>query len=205
MIISTPMIFSSVDSTEYLVSKVDGKMSIKGPNLADVRLLSARFFVLAVNASFALTSGPLEVSLVRESHNFHDSNSLNVVALHSAWRSVVQLTLVAGRNFNIEDLEMPWKLAQERFQSLEPKNFLDEFMLNTFKIMFEKSNVEANIWRDQRGRYRKFPLTRFTLEQMLNNVRLKVKEDSEMSLELLSFGVDAVEDFKKYMLRDYCF
>nr|GEW37314.1 putative ribonuclease H-like domain-containing protein [Tanacetum cinerariifolium] len=328
MIISAPMIFSSVDSTEYLVSKVDGTMSIKGLNLADVRLLSARFYVLAVNASFALTSGPLELSLVRESHNFHDSNSLNVswlstliivVALHSAWRSVVQLTLVAGRPSiyynsiqaflekgekeieeegskrkgesseqratkkhrideeveelkthrqiipNDEDdvyteatplaLKVPvvdyqihyehnkpfYKiiradLVQERFQSLEPKKFLDDFMLNTFKIMFEKPNVEANIWRDQRGRYgltkvkswklfescgvhiitftttqmillveRKYPLTRFTLEQMLNNVRLKVKEESEMSLELLSFAVDAVEDFKEYMLRDYCF
>nr|GEU66350.1 hypothetical protein [Tanacetum cinerariifolium] len=51
---------------------------------------------------------------------------------------------------------------------------------------------------------RKYPLTRFTLEQMLNNVRLKVEEESEISLELPSFGVDAVEDFKEYMLRDYC-
>nr|GEX58780.1 hypothetical protein [Tanacetum cinerariifolium] len=51
---------------------------------------------------------------------------------------------------------------------------------------------------------RRYPLTRFTLEQMLNNVRLEVKEESEMSLELLSFGVDDVEDFKEYMLRDYC-
>nr|GEU94562.1 hypothetical protein [Tanacetum cinerariifolium] len=44
---------------------------------------------------------------------------------------------------------------------------------------------------------KKYPLTHFTLEQMLNNVRLEVKEESEMSLELLSFGVDAVQDFKK--------
>nr|GEY59003.1 hypothetical protein [Tanacetum cinerariifolium] len=33
---------------------------------------------------------------------------------------------------------------------------------------------------------KKYPLTRFTLEQMLNNVRLEVKEESKMSLELLS-------------------
>nr|GEV35745.1 hypothetical protein [Tanacetum cinerariifolium] len=32
---------------------------------------------------------------------------------------------------------------------------------------------------------RKYPLTRFTLEQMLNNVRLEVEEESEMSLKLL--------------------
>nr|GEW89948.1 ribonuclease H-like domain-containing protein [Tanacetum cinerariifolium] len=115
-----------------------------------------------------------------------------------------------------EDLEMLWKLVQERFKSSEPKNFSDDFLLNTFKIMFKKPNVEASIWRDQRGRYglekvkswqlfescgvhiitftttqmillveRQYPLTRFTLEQMLNNVRLEVEEESEMLLKLL--------------------
>nr|GEV75945.1 putative ribonuclease H-like domain-containing protein [Tanacetum cinerariifolium] len=120
------------------------------------------------------------------------------------------------KNFDREDLEMLWKLIQERFQSSEPKNFLDDFLLNTLKIIFEKPNVKANIWRDQKGRYglakvkrwklfksyeihiitlkttqmilpveKKYLLTRFTIEQMLNNVRLEVKEGSEMSLELL--------------------
>nr|GEU55425.1 hypothetical protein [Tanacetum cinerariifolium] len=32
---------------------------------------------------------------------------------------------------------------------------------------------------------KKYPLTRFTLEQMLNNIRVEVEEESEMSLELL--------------------
>nr|GEW07927.1 hypothetical protein [Tanacetum cinerariifolium] len=63
---------------------------------------------------------------------------------------------------------------------------------------------------------RRYPLTRFTLDQMLNNVRLEVEEKSEVSLELLRFvrrqqqegyrpvfGVDAVEDFKEYTLKDY--
>nr|GEV45835.1 hypothetical protein [Tanacetum cinerariifolium] len=34
---------------------------------------------------------------------------------------------------------------------------------------------------------RRYPLTRFTLDQMLNNVRLKVEEESEVSLKLLRF------------------
>nr|GEV79121.1 hypothetical protein [Tanacetum cinerariifolium] len=46
----------------------------------------------------------------------------------------------------------------------------------------------------------RYPLTRFTLDQMLNNVRLEVEEESEVSLKLLSFGVDAAMDFKKNML-----
>nr|GEU32716.1 reverse transcriptase domain-containing protein [Tanacetum cinerariifolium] len=103
-----------------------------------------------------------------------------------------------------------------KFQSLEPKNFSDDFLLNTLKTIFKKPNVEANIWREKKGIYglakvkswklfescgvhiitftttkmfllveKKYHLTRFTLEQMLNNVRLKVEKESEMSLELL--------------------
>nr|GEW99688.1 ribonuclease H-like domain, reverse transcriptase, RNA-dependent DNA polymerase [Tanacetum cinerariifolium] len=49
------------------------------------------------------------------------------------------------KSFDREDLEMLWKLVQERFQSSEPKNFSVDFLLNTLKIMFEKPNVEANI------------------------------------------------------------
>nr|GEX94295.1 hypothetical protein [Tanacetum cinerariifolium] len=145
------------------------------------------------------------------------------------------------------DEEMLWKIVQERFASSEPKNFLDDFLLNTLKAMFEKPNVEAHIWKNKKGSYglakvkswkllescgvhiitftttqmillveRRYHLTRFTLDQMLNNVRLEVKEESEVSLELLifvrrqqqegyrpDFGVDAVEDFKEYTQRDY--
>nr|GEX48947.1 hypothetical protein [Tanacetum cinerariifolium] len=45
------------------------------------------------------------------------------------------------RNFDREDLEMMWKIVQERFASSEPKNFSDDFLLNTLKTMFEKPNV----------------------------------------------------------------
>nr|GEU92254.1 hypothetical protein [Tanacetum cinerariifolium] len=44
---------------------------------------------------------------------------------------------------------------------------------------------------------RRYPLSRFTLDQMLNVVRLRVEEQSEMSLELLSFGVDAAMDLEE--------
>nr|GEU35105.1 hypothetical protein [Tanacetum cinerariifolium] len=100
----------------------------------------------------------------------------------------------------------------------EPKNFSDDFLLNTLKAVFEKPNVEAHTLKNQRGSYglakvkswkllescrvhiitfittqmillvkRRYPLTRFTLDQMLNNVRLEVEEESEVSLELLIF------------------
>ncbi|GJW98844.1 hypothetical protein Tco_0180652 [Tanacetum coccineum] len=76
MIVSTPMIFSSDNSTEYLVSTVDGTMPLKGINSMDVRLLSDRFYILVIIVSLALTSSSLEVSLERKSHDLQDSNSL---------------------------------------------------------------------------------------------------------------------------------
>nr|GFB37668.1 hypothetical protein [Tanacetum cinerariifolium] len=70
------------------------------------------------------------------------------------------------------------KLVKERFENTEPKNFSDDFLLNILKIIFKKPNIEASIWKDQKGRYG-------LAKQMLDNVRLEVEEESKMSLELL--------------------
>nr|GEY61049.1 hypothetical protein [Tanacetum cinerariifolium] len=92
------------------------------------------------------------------------------------------LQIVPNNEDDVEDLEMLWKIIQERFAFSEPKNFSDDFLLYALNTMFEKPNFEASIWKNQRGRYR----------------LAKVK-----SWKLLYFRVDAVEDFKEYMLRDY--
>nr|GEU35239.1 DNA-directed DNA polymerase [Tanacetum cinerariifolium] len=111
-----------------------------------------------------------------------------------------------------EDLEVLWQLVKERFAFTKPKNFFDDFLLTTLRAMFEKPDIQAQIWKNQRSvhglakvKKRKYQLTRFTMDQMLNNMRLEVEEDevekeSEVSLELLSFGVDAAKDFKENML-----
>nr|GEX95477.1 hypothetical protein [Tanacetum cinerariifolium] len=80
------------------------------------------------------------------------------------------------RNFDREDLEALLSLVKERFSTTNPKNFSDDILLVILGAMFEKPDIQ-----------RKFPLTRFTLDQMLNVVRLEVEEESEVSLELLRF------------------
>nr|GEU61538.1 putative reverse transcriptase domain-containing protein [Tanacetum cinerariifolium] len=52
-----------------------------------------------------------------------------------------------------EDFEVLWKFVKERFASSKPKNFLDDFLLTTLTYMFEKLNVEAQVWKSQRGIY----------------------------------------------------
>nr|GEV13880.1 ribonuclease H-like domain-containing protein [Tanacetum cinerariifolium] len=120
------------------------------------------------------------------------------------------------KNFNREDLESLWNIVRERFAKTEPKNYSDDLLLNTLKIIFEKPNVEANVWKNQKGKYglekvkrwkliescgfhcltlsttqtfllveRMYHLTHFTLEQMMNDVRLEVEDESKMYLELL--------------------
>nr|GEW17017.1 hypothetical protein [Tanacetum cinerariifolium] len=94
------------------------------------------------------------------------------------------------------------KRADERFASTKPKNFFDDFLLMTLGAMFEKPDIITFTTTQLILLVeRRYPLTRFTLDQMLNNVRLEVEEESEVSLELLSFGVDDAEDFKENMLR----
>nr|GEW93533.1 hypothetical protein [Tanacetum cinerariifolium] len=104
----------------------------------------------------------------------------------------------------------------ERYEKTEPKNFSDDYLLNTLKIMFKNPNVEDNVWKDQKGKYglakvkswklidscgvhcltlsttqmfllveKMYHLTHYTLEQMVNDVRLQVDVESETSLELL--------------------
>nr|GEW03060.1 hypothetical protein [Tanacetum cinerariifolium] len=85
-------------------------------------------------------------------HNEHNKPYYKIIradSTHQLFLSFISLL----RNFDREDLEMLWMIVQERFESLEPRNFSDEFLLNALKTMFEKPNVEDNIWINQRGMY----------------------------------------------------
>nr|GEW22772.1 hypothetical protein [Tanacetum cinerariifolium] len=79
------------------------------------------------------------------------------------------------KNFDREDLESLWSIVKERFSTSKPNKFSDDYLLTTLRAMFERPVK------------RRYPLSRFTLDQMLNAMRLQVEEESEMSLELLRF------------------
>nr|GEZ33472.1 hypothetical protein [Tanacetum cinerariifolium]GFA75935.1 hypothetical protein [Tanacetum cinerariifolium] len=50
-----------------------------------------------------------------------------------------------------EDLEVLWELLKEIFASSKPKNFSDDFLLTTLTYMFEKLDVQAQVWKNQRS------------------------------------------------------
>nr|GEV67730.1 hypothetical protein [Tanacetum cinerariifolium] len=55
------------------------------------------------------------------------------------------------RNFDREDLEALWNLVKERFSITKPKNFFNAFLLITLGAMFEKPDIHAQIWKNQRS------------------------------------------------------
>nr|GEU49270.1 putative ribonuclease H-like domain-containing protein [Tanacetum cinerariifolium] len=68
------------------------------------------------------------------------------------WDEVIEQVQRKEKEDNVvmrEDLEVLWKLVKERFAS--SKNFSDDFLLTTLRAMFEKPDVQAQIWRNQRS------------------------------------------------------
>nr|GEU97788.1 retrovirus-related Pol polyprotein from transposon TNT 1-94 [Tanacetum cinerariifolium] len=53
------------------------------------------------------------------------------------------------KNFDREDLETLWRIVKERFFTLKPNNFSDEYLLTALKTMFERPDGQDNVWRNQ--------------------------------------------------------
>nr|GEU47308.1 hypothetical protein [Tanacetum cinerariifolium] len=116
---------------------------------------------------------PLASKVIVVDYQIHHENNkpyykiIRADGTHKLFLSFITLL----KNFDREYLEALWKLVKDIFKSTEPKNFSDDFLLNTLKIMFEKPNVEANVGKSRRAD--------------IDNVRLEFKKESKMSLELL--------------------
>ncbi|GKB09494.1 hypothetical protein Tco_0837806 [Tanacetum coccineum] len=116
------------------------------------------------------------------------------------------------KNFDREDLEVLWSIVKERFKKTEPVNYMDNFLLLNLKTMFEH-HVEDNVWKNQQGLVKvmnwklydscgvhcvtmqsmlfyllvekMYPLTKHTLHQMFNDVKLQVDYECRMAFEIL--------------------
>nr|GEW77512.1 hypothetical protein [Tanacetum cinerariifolium] len=107
------------------------------------------------------------------------------------------------KNFDREDLENLWRIVKERFSTSKPINFYDEYLLLTLKTMFEKPDEQDAVWKIKEVFMlfllveRRYPLSRFTLEQFVNVTRLQVEKESEMSLELLTFTRQQLQEYQQ--------
>ncbi|GJU25266.1 hypothetical protein Tco_1163887 [Tanacetum coccineum] len=119
------------------------------------------------------------------------------------------------KTFDREDLEVLWRIVKARFKKTEPVNYMDTFLLLNLKTMFEH-HVEDSIWKSQQELVKvlnwklfdscgvhcvtvqsipyyllvenMYPLTKHTLHQMFNDVKLQVDYECEMAYELLRLG-----------------
>nr|GEY79120.1 hypothetical protein [Tanacetum cinerariifolium] len=75
---------------------------------------------------------PLKTKVLVVDYQIHTENNkpyyeiIRSDGTHQLFISFISLL----RNFDREDWEMMWKIVQERFESLDPKNFSDDFLLN---------------------------------------------------------------------------
>ncbi|GJT45530.1 hypothetical protein Tco_0954245 [Tanacetum coccineum] len=124
----------------------------------------------------------------------------------------IDATPLCLKNFDREDLEVLWRIVKAKFKKTEPVNYMDIFLHLNLKTMF-KHHVEDNIWKNQQGLVKvlnwklfyscevhcvtvqsipyyllvekMYPLTKHTLHQMFNDVKLQVDYECEMAYELL--------------------
>ncbi|GKE09871.1 hypothetical protein Tco_1413422 [Tanacetum coccineum] len=91
--------------------------------------------------------------------------------------------------------------VKARFKKTEPVNYMDKLLLHHLKTMFEQGLVKVLNWKlyDSCGVHyvtvqsipfyllveKTYPLTNHTLHQMLNDVKLQVDYECEMTFELL--------------------
>nr|GEU50051.1 retrovirus-related Pol polyprotein from transposon TNT 1-94 [Tanacetum cinerariifolium] len=70
------------------------------------------------------------------------------------WDDVMEQVKRKEKQDNTRRFRDALEACSRKISIFRAKEFLDDFLLNTLKTMFKKPNVEASIWRDQRGRYR---------------------------------------------------
>nr|GEV27024.1 reverse transcriptase domain-containing protein [Tanacetum cinerariifolium] len=57
------------------------------------------------------------------------------------------------KNFDREDLESLWSIVKERFSTLKPNNYSNDYLLTTLRAMFERPNGQDQVWKSQRTNF----------------------------------------------------
>ncbi|GJV27657.1 hypothetical protein Tco_1384105 [Tanacetum coccineum] len=95
-----------------------------------------------------------------------------------------QMYLTFGKmlkNFDKEDLEVLWSIVKSRFKKTEPMNYMDTLLHLNLKTMFEYHLEDNNILYYLLVE-KMYPLTKHTLHQMFNDVKLQVDYECEMGI-----------------------
>ncbi|GJS78505.1 hypothetical protein Tco_0728386 [Tanacetum coccineum] len=89
------------------------------------------------------------------------------------------------KNFDREDLEVLWRIVKARFKKTKRVDYMDIFLHLNLKTMFEHHVEDVQSIPYYLLVEKMYPLTKHTLHQMLNNVKLQVDYECEMAFDLL--------------------
>nr|GEV84173.1 hypothetical protein [Tanacetum cinerariifolium] len=95
-----------------------------------------------------------------------------------------------------------WSLVKERFSTTKPKKFFDDFLLVTLGVMFEKSDIHAQIWKNQRSvhgtaKVKGWKLLELCSVKIITFTTTQLNLLVERKYLLTSFGVNAAKEPKK--------
>nr|GEV55419.1 hypothetical protein [Tanacetum cinerariifolium] len=102
-----------------------------------------------------------------------------------------------------EDLEALWSLVKERFSTTKSKNYSDDFLLVTLGAMFEKPDIYAQIWKNQRNEHGPAKVKGWKL---LESCGVQIITFTSTQLILLverNFRVDAAMDMKVHYVLSF--
>ncbi|GJU35905.1 putative ribonuclease H-like domain-containing protein [Tanacetum coccineum] len=156
---------------------------------------------------------PLSVKILIVDYKiYQDGKKIFFKIIRADGKTQMYLTFTKmHKNFDREDLEVLWRIIKARFKKTELVNYMDTFLHINLKTMFEH-HVKDSIWKNQQGLVKvlnwklfdscgvhyvtmqtipyyllvekMYPLTKHTLHQMFNNVKLRVDYESKMAYEL---------------------
>nr|GEW19422.1 hypothetical protein [Tanacetum cinerariifolium] len=122
-------------------------------------------------------------------HTEHNKPYYKIIRAHGTHQLFLSFISLL-RNFKREDLEMLWKILNVKAHIWKSqRGGYGLAKVKSWKLL-ESCGVHIITFITTQMILlveRRYPLTRFTLDQMLNNVRLEVEEESEVSLVLLRF------------------
>nr|GEX78502.1 hypothetical protein [Tanacetum cinerariifolium] len=107
------------------------------------------------------------------------------------------------KNFNREDLENLWRMVKADFLHQNQPTFqMNIYCLHSRQCL--RNQMDKMLYGEIKRVFmlfllveRRYLLSRFTLEQLVNVTRLQVEEESEMSLELLRFTRQQLQEYQQ--------
>nr|GEY24294.1 retrovirus-related Pol polyprotein from transposon TNT 1-94 [Tanacetum cinerariifolium] len=153
----------------------------------------------------ALKRKPVTEAQARKNMMIYFKNMVGFKMDFFKWMTYNEIRPIFVKHYNLNQAFLE-RVKEERINEEEEElkaqlqivvNDDDDVFTEATPITSKSLHHNTHNYSDDSASGKEIPFDTLHFGTKVKNVRLEVEEESEMSLELLSFGVDAVEDFKK--------